>query len=75
MTLRRPGNQLREPLPYVVLEYVQPRFGARFWTMNQGDNCHLDDGTVAYREIAFTDDSAEAINLCGSRSSEGIATL
>ena len=47
---------------YVVLEHLLlPDRGFRFWTMNHEDNTHLLDGTLAYKEITFTDDENTAI--------------
>jgi hypothetical protein len=50
---------------YVVLEHLSGHHkGHRFWTTNTKDNTKLYDETIAYKEIAFTDSSDEAIKMC-----------
>lgn len=49
---------------YVVLEHLLlPNRGFRFWTMNTDNNTKLLDGTIAYKEILFTNDDKEAIKV------------
>jgi hypothetical protein len=52
---------------YVVLEHLTlPDRGLRFFTTNskKGDNTLIHDGTVAYKEILFTDSTEEAQAEC-----------
>lgn len=53
-------NKLKK---YVVLETIST--GGRFWTTNTSNNTHSAKGELWYKEIAFTDDTKEAIRLCG----------
>lgn len=56
---------LNEYKKYVVLEHLNlPHLGSRFWSTNTNDNTMLHDGTVAYKEILFTDSETEAIAAC-----------
>jgi hypothetical protein len=51
---------------YVVLEHLLlPDRGMRFWSSNTENNTHLHDGTLAYKEILFTDDDKAAILASG----------
>lgn len=50
---------------YVVLEHLTlPDKGLRFWTTNGENNTKLSTGEIVYKEIYFTDDKIQAINLC-----------
>ena len=50
---------------YVVLEHLLlPYKGTRFWSINSDNNTELYDGTLAYKEILFTDLEDEAIKKC-----------
>ena len=48
---------------YVVLENIETK--GRFWTINTENNTHSINGELWYKEVAFTDDTEEAIKLCG----------
>lgn len=49
---------------FVVLEHLcLPNRGFRFWTTNSDNNTHSFKGELWYKEIAFTDDTEEAILL------------
>lgn len=51
----------------VVLEHLlMPDRGMRFVTTNTKDNTHLHDGTLAYKEVLFTDSMKEAQEACSS---------
>lgn len=51
---------------YVVLEHLTlPDRGMRFWSTNNENNTHLNDGTLAYKEVLFTDDENTAILEAG----------
>jgi hypothetical protein len=61
---------------YVVLEHLTlPDRGFRFWTNNTKNNTHLFDGTLAYKEILFTDDENVAIHASQQINTENIATF
>jgi len=46
---------------FVVLENIETK--SRFWTMNTKNNTHSINGELWYKEIAFTDDPQEAIEI------------
>lgn len=49
---------------YVVLEHLTlPDKGLRFWTSNTENNTHGYNGELWYKEVAFTDDTDEAIRI------------
>jgi hypothetical protein len=59
---------------YVVLEHLNlPNKGFRFWSTNSDNNTHSANGELWYKEIAFTDDTEEAIKL--SRDTGTIPTM
>lgn len=63
-------NPLMRTEKYVVLEHLPNDYvngdviQKRFWTSNSHNNIHLYDGTLAYKEILFTNDEKEAIAAC-----------
>ena len=61
---------------YVVLEHLLlPDRGFRFWTKNTDDNEHLHDGTLAYKEILFTNEENAAILASGEINMQTIPNL
>jgi hypothetical protein len=49
---------------YVVLEtLIGPSKGVWFWSTNSSDNTHSALGVLWYKEIAFTDNSDDAIKM------------
>jgi len=61
---------------YVVLEHLLlPDKGKRFWTMNTDENCHLYDGRLAYKEVHFTNDSEDAIEVSQQWNYEALPTF
>jgi len=52
------------PKKYVILEHLNlPSRGIRFWSQNKKNNTHNQNGELWYKEIAFTDNEKEAIDL------------
>lgn len=49
---------------YVVLRHLSgPHIGMKFWSVNSDNNTHSKKGELWYEEIAFTNDTNEAIRL------------
>jgi len=49
---------------YVVLEHLLlPDRGKRFWSTNTDNNCYINDGREAYKEVHFTDNTEDAIRV------------